>query len=234
MITEENLQLLFGNSWYSILKDGLDLDYFSKLGSHIAQLRETKEIYPSKERVFRVFQEVPYEKVKCVILALDPYNDKEESTDGLAFSNSRSRTISPSLKNILKEIDDEYPEWKDDIGYGRMDRQDLSRWTKQGTFLLNISLTVEKGKAGSHLELWKPFTTFVLSKLNEKQDVIWILMGKEAQKYKSLITNVTHCVLECPHPASESYRPNTGFFGSGVFKKCNSELEARNKQIIQW
>lgn len=234
MITEENLQSLFGTSWRSILKDGLDLDYFSRLGSHIATLRETKEIYPSKERVFRVFREVPYEKVKVVILTLDPYNDKEDSSDGLAFSNSRSRTISPSLKNIFKEIDDEYPEWKDDIGYGRLDRQDLSRWTKQGVFLLNISLTVEKGKPSSHLELWKPFTTFVLSKLNSKQDLIWMMMGKESQKFKYLVTNPTHRQMWIPHPAAESYRPNAGFFGNSWFRDCNTELEARNKQIIQW
>ena len=66
--------------------------------------------------------------------------------DGLAFSNNLTDEISPSLKIILQEIDNEYPEWKEEINYGRLDRQDLHRWAKQGVLLLNTALTIEKRK----------------------------------------------------------------------------------------
>jgi uracil-DNA glycosylase len=96
-----------------------------------------------------------------------------------------------------------------------------------------MALTVEEKKAGSHLKLWEPFINFVFSVINNKQDVIWILLGKEAQKIKSLITNKTHTILEATHPAVHCYG-GSGFLGSNVFKECNVELELRNKQIIQW
>lgn len=222
----------FGNSWYEELKEFLNGETFVKTGNLIATIRKSKVIYPSSNLVFRVFKETPYDKVKVIIIAQDPYHDG--SADGLAFSNSLTTRMSPSLRNILIEIDDECPEWMMDINFGRLDKQDLSRWSKQGVFLLNTALTVEAGKPESHIDYWIPFTEEVIKALNKKNEIIWILLGKESQKFIKFMTNKTHTILEAPHPASEVYRRGAGFFGCGIFKKCNEELEARNKQIIQW
>ena len=230
-MTQDLLEKHFGKCWYEQLKIYLESKEFSNLGRQIATLRLNKVIYPSKELVFRAFRETPYDKVKVVLVGQDCYHDG--SAEGLSFSNGMSDKISPSLRLILEEIDNSYPEWKEDIGYGRLDKQDLSRWAKQGVFLINMALTVEEKKAGSHLKLWEPFINFVFSTINNKQDVIWILLGKEAQKIKSLITNKTHTILEAAHPAVHCYG-GSGFLGSNVFKECNIELELRNKQIIQW
>ena len=230
-MTKELLLKRFGNSWYEPLKVCLESKEFSNLGRQIATLRLNKVIYPSKELVFRAFRETPYDKIKVVLVGQDCYHDG--SAEGLSFSNGMSDKVSPSLRLILEEIDNSYPEWKEDIGYGRLDKQDLSRWAKQGVFLINMALTVEEKKAGSHLKLWEPFINFVFSTINNKQDVIWILLGKEAQKIKSLITNKTHTILEAAHPAVHCYG-ESGFLGSNVFKECNIELELRSKQIIQW
>ena len=231
MLSTTQLQLLFGKEWSEALSEYISGKDFYQLACKITELRKTKEIYPSRENVFRCFRETSYDKVRVVMVALDPYNNAPEFPDGLAFSNSMSKTISPSLRNILKEINDEYPENKELITHGKLDPQDLSRWSKQGVLLLNSALTVEKGKAGSHLELWKPFTEEVFKALNRRQDLVWILLGKEAMKFKELIINQTHSIITAAHPAIHSYG-GTGFFGSNVFRKANKQLEARNKQIV--
>lgn len=142
-----------------------------------------------------------------------------------------SKTISPSLRNILKEIDDEYPENKELITHGKLDPQDLSRLSKQGVLLLNSALTVEKGKAGSHLELWKPFTEEVFKALSRRQDLVWLLLGNDAKAFKHLISNPTHSIVEAGHPSPLNTK--IPFNGSGCFKKVNAELSARNlKEII--
>lgn len=227
------LEDLFSSSWVDALGESFfSSTGFAYIGNYIGKLRQTTTVYPDRNDVFRAFKLTPFNEVKCVILAMDPY-PIEGQADGLVFSNSKSNTISPSLKNILKEIDNEFPENKDIITHGRLDLQDLSRWSKQGVLLLNAALTVEKGKAGSHLELWRPFTVKILQVLNTKNEIIWLLLGKEAQGYKKYITNKTHTILEAAHPAVHCYG-GSGFLGSNVFKECNVELELRNKQIIQW
>lgn len=226
------LEDLFSSSWVDALGESFfSSTGFTYIGNYIAKLRETTTIYPDRKDIFKAFRLTPFNEVKVVILGQDCYHDG--SADGLAFSNSKSNTISPSLKNILKEIEDEFPENKNIITHGRLDLQDLSRWSKQGILLLNAALTVEKGKAGSHLELWKPFTVKILQTLNTKNEVIWLLLGKEAQGYKKYITNQTHSIIEAAHPAVSCYG-GSGFFGSNCFKKINFELLARNKQIIIW
>ena len=231
MIPKDKLIEMFGEFWYKVLEEYISSKAFTKLASTITALRHKRIIYPPRELIFRAFKETPYTKVKVMLLAQNPYHNG--SMDGLAFSNNLTDEISPSLKIILQEIDNEYPEWKEEINYGRLDRQDLQRWAKQGVLLLNTALTVEKGNLGSHLELWAEFTTFVLKKLNEKNEIIWTLLGKEAQKYAKFTTNKTHSILTASHPAAEIYNKNAGFFGSNIFKRVNKELELRNKQIIQ-
>ena len=227
------MNLLFGSTWVKALGE----DYFSSkdfiyLANKVAELREKTVVFPSRQDVFKVFRLTPFNEVRCVILAMDPY-PIEGQADGLAFSNSKSNTISPSLKNILKEIDDEFPENRDIISHGRLDLQDLSRWSKQGVLLLNAALTVEKGKAGSHLELWKPFTIKIIQTLNTKNDIIWLFLGKEAQGYKKYITTQTHSIIEAAHPAVSCYG-GSGFFGSNIFRECSNQLLARSKKEVVW
>lgn len=230
-IPKEKLIELFGLEWYKVLEEYISSKPFTTLASTITGLRKDRVIYPDKELIFRAFRETPYNKVKVVLVGQDPYHDG--SADGLSFSNSLTDKISPSLRLILKEINASYPEWEDAINYGRLDKQDLSRWAKQGVFLINTALTVEKKTPGAHLKLWEPFIKFIFSTINDKQDIIWILLGKEVQKIKRLITDETHTILEASHPAVHCYG-GKGFLDSGVFKECNFELELRNRQIIQW
>lgn len=223
---------MFGEEWVDSLgQEFLDSKEFIFLANKVGKLRETLTIYPSRADVFRAFKLTPINKVKVVFLGQDPYHDG--SADGLSFSNSLTKKISPSLRNILKEIDIEYPENKDLISHGKLDPQDLTRLAVQGVLMLNTALTVEEHTPGAHLELWKPFTERIIKILNDEDEIIWLLLGKEAQKYSKLITNPSHAIVTASHPAAEIYG-NGGFFNSNCFKKVNLELFARNKQEIIW
>jgi len=138
------------------------------LGKIINSLRERKVIvYPSSDKVFKIFKEVPFDKVRVVILSMDPYNDG--AATGIAFDNSESIRLSSSLKYIFQEIEQEYPELTDRFEWplGGLDKGNLSYMIKQGIFLYNTALTVEKKKAGSHMDMWRPFTIKVIEALNK-------------------------------------------------------------------
>jgi len=234
----EALIELFGESWVKVLGSYLHSGSFHKLGSEIAKERKLYTVYPTREYLFRCFRLTPYDSIKVVIIGQDPYHDG--SADGLAFSNGECVNTSPSLRNILKEIDSEFPEDINDISAGRLVRDDLSRWAFQGVLLINAAQTVIEKKPGSHMKLWEGFTKKILEIINAKNDVIWILLGKEAQNiYKlslfGIQDNPSHYVLTAPHPAAEIYSGGqAGFFGSNVFRLANEELEKRNIKPIKW
>ena len=81
---------------------------------------------------------------------------------------------------------------------------------------------------------WKAFTKAVIKALQDKSDIVWLLMGIEAKNYSPLISNPSHAVIETVHPAADIYSKEDRFYGSSCFKHINEELEARNKSKITW
>ena len=140
---EEKLRRYFGDSWYEALGDYLKSPEFLSIGRKVTEATKTTTVYPESELVFRCFRETPYDKVTTILCAQDPYFIKDVA-DGLAFSCSRSLHPQPSLKNMLIEIEHEYPENKYDIHDWRLDSIDLIKWAKQGVLLLNLALTMIK------------------------------------------------------------------------------------------
>jgi len=230
---EEKLKLHFGE-WYEILKDYLHSPEFLQIGAKVKRLRESGvEVLPEGELVFRAFREAPFNDVKLCIIAMDPYPQSKVG-DGLAFSCSRSLYPQSSLKNILIEIEQEYPQSYFDITHWRLDQIDLQRWAKQGILLLNAALTVEVDKSGSHREIWEPFTKKIIETLNSKEYIVYLLLGKNAQYFEKYIST-KHGVISAPHPAAESYnRGKAGFFGSNCFKEVNELLKFNNLEEIIW
>ena len=207
---------MIGNSWDNVLEEEFKKEYLYK----------TKTIYPPKEEIFNAFNLCPIENVKVVILGQDPYHE-EGQAHGLAFSTPEGHPIPRSLKNIFKEIESEY-------GYPIPDSGCLESWAKQGVFLLNTVLTVEEGNANSHSKCgWQTFTDNVIKILNnQKQPIVFLLWGKQAELKKELITNPNHLVLISAHPSPFSAR--RGFFGSNHFKLANEFLKENNLEEINW
>jgi uracil-DNA glycosylase len=187
------------NSWSK------DFEPYMKLVSDI--LKEVKKdkakIYPANHLLFRAFEECDKRYVRMVIVGQDPYHDG--SATGLAFDCKKKR---PSLTNLLKEL-------KDNTG---VDIDSIEHWPKCNILLLNTAFTVKANEPGSHLEIWKPFTEIVFRVISEMDyPIIWLLLGKKAENYESLITNKNHYIIKAPHPSPLS----RSFPGCKVFNEID-------------
>ena len=217
---------MIGNDWDLVLNEEFKKDYFLEINDFIDAEYSLKTVYPPYEDIFNAFKLTPLNNVKVVILGQDPYHE-EGQAHGLAFSTPEGRPIPRSLKNIFKEINEEY-------SYPIPESGCLESWAKQGVFLLNTVLTVESGNANSHSKCgWQIFTDNVIKILNnQNQPIVFLLWGKQAEKKKELITNPNHLVLITSHPSPFSAR--RGFFGSNHFRLANEFLKKNNIGEIDW
>lgn len=216
---------MFHNGWDEVLHDEMQKSYFKYIREFIKEERLSKTIYPPAKDLFNAFKLTDFNDIKVVILGQDPYHGEKEAM-GLSFSVRRGVRTPPSLRNIFKEL-------HDDLGITRTDT-DLSDWAKQGVFLLNTVLTVEKDKANSHKDIgWEIFTDFVIKQINDRlNNVVFILWGRQARDKKKIITNKTHYIIESAHPSPLS--AYNGFFGSRPFSKTNNYLKEHNKKEINF
>lgn len=201
-------------------------EYYIKLMEFIDNEYNNKIIYPPREMIFNAFKYKDINEIKVVILGQDPYPSPNHA-HGLCFSVQHGISEPKSLINIYKEL------YNDLLINPPMDGN-LEGWAKQGVFLLNTILTVEKGKPLSHKNKgWEIFTTRVIQEINnDNNPKVFLLWGKEAQKLKSLITNERHLIIESNHPSPLS--AYHGFFGSKPFSKINDFLIKNNLEPIDW
>lgn len=174
------------------------------------------EVYPSKEQVFRVF-DLPVQDIRIVLLGQDPYHGPGQA-HGLSFSVPNGVAIPPSLQNIYKELQRSFPGRNYKFPSGN-----LEEWlTREKIFLCNASLTVEKGKPGSHMNIWKEFTDEVIQYIDKhNKKCVFLLLGNFAKSKASLITKKDRIVSEAhPSPLAASH----GFVGSGVFERVEKVL----------
>lgn len=213
------------NSWKPFLEAEFGKPYFLELAEFLKAEYAKKTIYPPKSLVFRAFT-TDLNAVKVVILGQDPYHTPG-AAHGLAFSVPSTEKIPPSLINIYKEIDS-------DIGQHANKSGSLKSWQEQGVLLLNNVLTVEAHKAGSHRGRgWEIFTEAAIKYLNDtRENLVFILWGRDARAKKSLIDTHRHLVLESAHPSPLS--AHAGFFGSRPFSKTNAYLKEHGKTEIVW
>lgn len=213
------------NNWDIILKDEYEKEYFKNLLNYINEEYNNKTVYPLKENIFKALEYTDYNDIKVVILGQDPYHGEGEA-QGLSFSIPNDIRITPSLRNIFKEL-------KNDLNIERTNT-DLSDWAKQGVLLLNAILTVCKDTPLSHKDKgWEIFTDEIIKKINEREEpVVFILWGNYARSKKKLITNKNHYVIESAHPSPLS--ASRGFFDSKPFSKTNNILISINKESIRW
>ena len=216
---------MFHNSWDKILQEEMHKNYFKYIKEFVKEERLTKTIYPPASDLFNAFKLTDFKDIKVVILGQDPYHGEKEAM-GLSFSVRKGVRTPPSLKNIFKELEA-------DLKIKR-ENTDLSDWAKQGVFLLNTVLTVEKDKANSHKEIgWEIFTDFVIKKISDElNNVVFILWGRYARNKKVLIDTKKHFIIESAHPSPLS--AYNGFFGSKPFSKTNNYLKRHNKTEIKF
>lgn len=214
-----------GNEWDEIVKGEYEKNYFQKLINFIEEEQNTKTIYPEKENIYNALKLVPPDKVKVVILGQDPYINKGQA-HGLSFSVQDGITIPPSLRNIYKELES-------DLAIAPASSGNLTKWAEQGVLLLNTTLTVRSGSSNSHKgKGWGLFTDSIIKYLGNKENIVFILWGKNAQEKENFIDNNKNLVLKAAHPSPLS--ASRGFFGCKHFSKTNEYLKEHNIEPINW
>ena len=189
-------------------------------------------IYPSPDLWFRAFER-PIDQIKLTIIGQDPYFNQGQAM-GLSFSVPKSQKIPPSLRNIYKEM-------TSDLNLTTANHGDLSRWADQeGIFLLNASLTVEAGIAGSHLKQgWQQFTLAAIDFINQQcSNTVFLAWGAFAHKSCAKIDLTRHCVIKTSHPsplgAYKTMKTAPSFLGSKCFTLANLYLVEHHKVAINW
>jgi uracil-DNA glycosylase len=218
-------------SWRAALEPALATPEARQLGGWLkAEEAAGKQGYPPRGTRLAALALTPLTDVRCVILGQDPYHGPGQA-HGLAFSVQGGTRLPPSLVNIYKEMES-------DLGLPRATTGDLTPWARQGVLLLNNTLTVEAGQAGSHAGRgWDAITDAAVAAVAQRADpTVFILWGshakKKANRIPALGRNPAHLVLASAHPSPLS--AHNGFFGSRPFSQTNAFLEAQGRGTIDW
>ena len=213
-------------SWKDKLDSFFQSPTFYSLKQFLVQEKKRYRVYPPGNKIFSAFDLCPFDSVNVVIIGQDPYHGPGQA-NGLCFSVSDDIPPPPSLKNIFKEI-------QSDTELEIPTSGNLEHWAKQGILMLNATLTVRANSAGSHQNKgWEEFTDSVIQLLSkEKEDLIFLLWGKFAQKKAAIIDKDKHYILTAAHPSP--FSAHHGFFGCKHFSKANRILKQQGKTEIQW
>jgi uracil-DNA glycosylase len=222
----KNINPVIESSWLQALAEEFEKPYFFELKNFLIEEKKRFKIYPPGSDIFAAFNYTPYDKVKVVILGQDPYHGHGQA-HGLCFSVNHAVKKPPSLQNIFKEL-------QSDIGITIPESGNLSKWAQEGVLLLNATLTVRSGQAGSHQNRgWEQFTDAVIRLLsNNRQNLVFILWGNYAIAKELLIDPRKHFILKSPHPSP--FSAERGFFGSKPFSKANQYLTQQNLAPVNW
>lgn len=217
--------------WRAAIEPALGAAALRELGRWLAgEEAAGRTIYPPRDCRLKALELTAVEDVRVVILGQDPYHGPGQAM-GLCFAVPEGTRLPPSLANIYKELET-------DLGIPRPANGDLSGWARQGVLLLNASLTVEHGKAGSHAGRgWEALTDACVAAVAARPaPSVFILWGSHAQAKAARVPELQgdsrHLIIRSPHPSPLSaYR---GFFGSRPFSRANAFLESHGRDTIDW
>ena len=182
--------------WNPLLRDQFEQPYWAELQQFVARERREHPVYPPADEVFTALHLTPCAEVKVMILGQDPYHGPGQA-HGLCFSVRRGVRVPPSLVNIHKEL-------HADVAVPILDHGNLEPWARRGVLLLNTTLTVRGGAAGSHQKHgWETFTDLVIRVVDAKTDPV---------------------VLSA----------HNGFLGSRPFSRTNAALIAAGREPVDW
>ena len=213
-------------TWKKVLWDEFQQPYFAELKQFLLEEKRKYTVYPPGPMIFNAFNKTSFDKVKVVLIGQDPYHEPGQA-HGLCFSVQDGVPHPKSLINIFKEL-------HDDVGFEIPVSGNLEKWTAQGVFLLNATLTVRAHEAGSHQNHgWERFTDAAISKLSmQREGLVFLLWGSYAKQKEALIDTSKHYILSTVHPSPLS--AHRGFFGCKHFSKTNEILRKLGKTEINW
>ena len=185
--------------------------------------------YPEKEDIFRFLELTDLTKLKVVVWGQDPYptllSNNKPRAQGYAFGVHKDDKVPQSLRNIHKEIGDNFPTFQAPA------HGDLTYLANQGILFMNYSMCYCPKNPKAFLNLWNRFVFVIIEIINQNtENCIHVLWGKQCEKIAEHINSRE--VLISAHPSPLSAR--RGFFGNQHFKKINIILKRQEKEQINW
>lgn len=222
------LSLIKNDEWKQALGPCFRSKQTAKIDKWVTSIYSGEEtIYPKKKNLFEALNLTPLSNVKVVILGQDPYHGPNQA-HGLSFSVENS-SPPPSLVNVFKELTTE--------GFSTPAHGgNLTSWATCGVLLLNTSLTVVKGRPGSHANEWLNITSAIIRIVSETQkNVVFILWGKHALNAvisNALVDETKHKIISAGHPSPMNTLGT--FSGCKCFTKANSFLVSKGVKPVNW
>ena len=100
--------------------------------------------------------------------------------------------------------------------------------------MLNTALTTRAGEIGSHVELWKPFITYLLDHLTHyNTGLVYVFMGTKAKEWRSLVGK-NNFKFFTTYPSSTAYMELDGWDSGNAFNQINQVLKENYNTQITW
>ncbi len=227
----------FHESWYEKIQPIIESPEVYEIFQHLkSESKRGKKLTPLSQDLFKSFQ-IDLNKLKVVLVGLDSYPqyfNNKPAANGIAFDCRNYGRVSPSLEKL-------YEAWKNDCYLDKPSELELVDWNNlslqylvdQGVMLTNAGLCTEKDKPGKYIDLWKPFWKLVYEQVFATEaGLIFIYLGREAQKLREYTVPFSHHLLMCEHPASSAYN-NREMIHNNVFSKANLILKNNNGEQAQ-
>jgi uracil-DNA glycosylase len=223
---------LFG-SWASRIKPFFDQAGFDPIYSFLrGQAQSGVQIAPASMHTYRAFKETDFNDLKCVIVCQDPYFKYVNGSpiaSGVAMDCSITARVQPTLQNFYNGIE---TEMFNGLNLNYINDYDLSYLSSQGVLLLNAAFTVARDKPNSHMDIWEPFTKFLLKEIISTTGVPVLFLGKEASRFELVLAG-TNPTFTLNHPASAAYTGKP-WDTKDTFTKINKIVWDTNKETILW
>ena len=230
----EKFKECFHESWHAKMQPFIESEACDNIYKYLkSESQRGKKIAPLSQNVYRCFLETSLDELKVVMVGMAPYHTLRHGSpiaDGLLMSCSVTGELQPSLTQFYKSVELEVYDGL--CAYCNKENPDLKYLAHQGVLMFNASLTVEINKAGSHIELWEPFTKYVFEEILATTGAPVIFLGKDAAQYAKYVPPFTWSFVTS-HPASAAYR-NTQWESGDVFKMVNKVLKDNNNFQIEW
>ena len=229
----ENFKDQFHESWHAKMRPFIESAECDAIYEFLkTESKRGKKIAPSSSVTYRCFKETSLDDLKVVMIGMCPYHtfvNGQPVADGLLMGCTSTGKLQPSLDKFYDGLEKEL---FDGLNLKYDKTPDVSYLANQGILMFNAALTTEMNKAGSHIQLWEPFTKYVLEEVLAATGAPVIFLGKDAAKYAKYVNPFTWS-FTLSHPASAAYK-QSDWDTEGVFGKVNKVQKDNNNFEIMW
>lgn len=223
----------FHESWHEKMKPFIESEACDEIYAYLKkEAGRGKKIAPLSANVFRAFKETPLTDLKVVMIGMCPYHTAKNGVyvaDGLLMGCSVTGKLQPSLEKFYNGIEKEL---YNGLAVRCIKGPDVTYLAKQGVLMLNAALTTEINKAGSHIDLWKPFVEYLFENVFQYEGAPIIFLGKDAGRYQKLVAPFKWSFV-LSHPASAAYK-QCDWDTEDVFGKVSKVIKDNNNFTIEW